>query len=847
MKKTLTLLLLLFFSHQIYSQKIIENPKTGYTTAPYLIIKKIEITNTSTILSFEISQYAGFRFSIPKETYIKDAASNEKLLIKSAEGVPINDMNVIPESGVINYKLIFGKLDKSVKKIEYGEANDGGNWRIYDIALQHLPNPSGIKTELEGNWYNTENANWEVSFYDTNAIYKSQVWQYDAVVLKKGNGSITLKNKDQKVTLFVKKGKTGNYFIGENPKSLIAFANTIQNLAVKTTNDDKPYELPILKNDSAVYNGYIKNYSKQTNIKTIAIHIDDIITGEQNTQVAKVDENGFFSIKIPLYYPHEVWVRSPVFNGSVFLEPGKTLFQLLGDKNSLYMGESAKINSDLIQFNPRWFNYDEVSSKILDMKPADYKAYCQNLANKEMDKLETLKKTNAIGNKAYQVKKLNIQYDNYEHMLDYSSNFMSAYRNKNKIPREQREINFKMDSLTADYYDFITDELSNNQLAVITNSYRYYLNQLQYLDLINLKSVSTSILEIAAELQKRNYSFTEQEQQLLVDTKEIETLLKSPDHKEFQKKYGKISSAFYTKHQKIVAGIAKEGDFSTLKLEQYLVKNNIPISNEEKEFLVAEKTLAKSASSQKLKQYTSVGKNQSTFYKKHEAISSYLYLEKRTNFRNKKLAELLNVKVGFATDIMASQDVCNKIVSQLTPLSEEDLVLAQKQLKTPFIADYIAKCNNQTIAKIEANKKQTGFVLNETPKTEGDELFASIMKKYKGKVVYVDFWATWCGPCRSGIEQIKPLKEEMAEENVAFVYLTNQTSPENTYSAMIPEIKGEHYRLSADQWNYLSAKFNISGIPHYVLAGKNGEVINPKLGHLDNEELKAELEKRIKE
>jgi thiol-disulfide isomerase/thioredoxin len=180
-------------------------------------------------------------------------------------------------------------------------------------------------------------------------------------------------------------------------------------------------------------------------------------------------------------------------------------------------------------------------------------------------------------------------------------------------------------------------------------------------------------------------------------------------------------------------------------------------------------------------------------------------------------------------------------------LSEEDLVIVQKSIQTPFIADYIRKANEQTIAKIEANKKQTGFVLNETPKTEGDELFASIMKKYKGKVVYVDFWATWCGPCRSGIEEIKPLKEEMAGENVAFVYLTNQTSPENTYSAMISEIKGEHYRLSADQWNYLAGKFNISGIPHYVLAGKNGEVINPKLGHMSNEQLKTELEKRIKE
>jgi len=121
------------------------------------------------------------------------------------------------------------------------------------------------------------------------------------------------------------------------------------------------------------------------------------------------------------------------------------------------------------------------------------------------------------------------------------------------------------------------------------------------------------------------------------------------------------------------------------------------------------------------------------------------------------------------------------------------------------------------------------------------------MEKYKGKVVYVDFWATWCAPCRSGIERIKPLKDEMAAENVAFVYITNQTSPKTAYDNMIPTIKGEHYRVSADEWNVLCGMFKISGIPHYVLVGKDGKVINPQLGHLENSSLKTMLLKYIQE
>jgi hypothetical protein len=64
----------------------------------------------------------------------------------------------------------------------------------------------------------------------------------------------------------------------------------------------------------------------------------------------------------------------------------------------------------------------------------------------------------------------------------------------------------------------------------------------------------------------------------------------------------------------------------------------------------------------------------------------------------------------------------------------------------------------------------------------------------------------------------------MEGKNIVFVYITGPSSPETTWKNMITDIKGEHFRVNADEWNTLCGKFNISGIPHYVLVDKKGVV-----------------------
>jgi thiol-disulfide isomerase/thioredoxin len=220
-------------------------------------------------------------------------------------------------------------------------------------------------------------------------------------------------------------------------------------------------------------------------------------------------------------------------------------------------------------------------------------------------------------------------------------------------------------------------------------------------------------------------------------------------------------------------------------------------------------------------------------------------------FRKKRaqiLQHIMGTNISFDLDVMDAQDVCSQITEQFIPLTTTELAAIKPRYSHAIVYSLIEKHNEGIKLKTAQNKLiKNGFTKNETPKTTADSVFDAIIKKYKGKAIYVDFWATWCSPCMEAIQKIAPLKEELKNENIAFVYITNPTSPIGLYNNKIPGIKGEHFRVTQDEWNVLSAKFNISGIPHYVLVNKQGIVIDPEMQWLEGENLKNRLLQVAKE
>ena len=159
----------------------------------------------------------------------------------------------------------------------------------------------------------------------------------------------------------------------------------------------------------------------------------------------------------------------------------------------------------------------------------------------------------------------------------------------------------------------------------------------------------------------------------------------------------------------------------------------------------------------------------------------------------------------------------------------------------PVFEDMLLAQNEATKTRIDNNQKNNLFnIKNIDASLTGADIFKTIVKDYKGKKVLVDFWATWCGPCRQAMQTILPVKEELWGK-VAFVYVTGETSPKALWNKMAPDIHGDHYYVTAAQWTTLLKQFGVEGIPAYVVVGEDNEVVTKHIGYPGNDVILNEL------
>lgn len=195
---------------------------------------------------------------------------------------------------------------------------------------------------------------------------------------------------------------------------------------------------------------------------------------------------------------------------------------------------------------------------------------------------------------------------------------------------------------------------------------------------------------------------------------------------------------------------------------------------------------------------------------------------------------------------LVNREVTNPIIKNQLLFDNAKYAITYVNDIDPFYNEFMASSTNEK-DKAEITEKYN--ILQKTAKGKPSPKFINYenfkggttsLDDLKGKYVYIDVWATWCGPCKKEIPFLKKIEKLYHKKNIAFVSISvNKSEDLEKWKEMIKDQEMAGIQLFADKdWESDFIKdYQIIGIPRFILIDPEGKIVAASAQRPSNPEL----------
>ena len=242
-------------------------------------------------------------------------------------------------------------------------------------------------------------------------------------------------------------------------------------------------------------------------------------------------------------------------------------------------------------------------------------------------------------------------------------------------------------------------------------------------------------------------------------------------------------------------------------------------------------------------QISGLDKNIDYFIGRQEKLAEYSDDVKHYMWETKELGRNFNFYA--AMDSLNSEQFSN----MLEAYSAKFLALLSKVTDSDFIIE--AK---ERIAKTTSNWGDRKTAIDNMPQ-EGEPAIDFTypdkdgnkfsLASFKGTLIYVDVWATWCGPCKAEIPYLQKLEEEYQDNSTITFLSISVDTDKDAWLKMVKEKELGGTQLWADGWSEITKSYAIFGIPRFMLFSADGNVISTNAPRPSSDEIRGLLDANL--